>query len=276
MTQLFAHGRPSESEQSSTTGYHIIHLNVGWNLVSFPSLNPDVSPSSIFLDYLTRGDDIEGSDVIYGVDHENGGWKIAWRQTNGQWNGELRLDNLNRDEAYWVLIREGHDEIDLPVVGPPDTTMNISRGLYEAGDHLIGTMWPEPKYLRNAGLTDAGFIGFGGLHDRSGNLADMVIGYNSEEGFYTVAWHDGEIWRGDYSRFEAGHGYLLHINHAILWDRYSKPGWDVPEPENNSDVQIHHPIRSNSSNQSFDLPPMPYNLIQKKNQEVKLNQKGEK
>jgi hypothetical protein len=274
-TQVFAHGIPSESDESSTTGYHIIHLNVGWNLISFPSLNPEVRAGDILLNFLTRGDSVEEADVMYGIDHENGGWKIVWRQTNGQWNGDLRFDYLSSDEAFWVLIREGHDEVDLPIVGPPDTSPNIVRGLYEAGNHLIGTMWPVPQSLSNAGLTDAGFMGFGGLHDSNGNLSDLVIGYDSEMGFYSVAWHDGDAWRGSNYKLEVGMGYLLYVNHDILWDIYPMPqNPDVPEPENAANIPIHHPIRFNPDNQTIEYPPMPYNLILDEQEKMKINLEG--
>ncbi|MBZ0265583.1 hypothetical protein K8I28_13045 [bacterium] len=213
---------------SQSSGFYTYTFRTGWNLISFPVLPSEPYIPTVFHDKLTPGDSLENSDAIMTFDPEVGEWQWAWLSEEFGWQGDLVEQELKRELGYWVFIPEIHsDSQSVTIYGLAEDSQNINRGTFEAGVHLIGSVWAGDLPLDDTGLEVAGLRASDGLFSSTPHIEpssfEYVLGYDSKTGWYTLAWHDGRQWFGDFKQLSAGNGYLLYLSNELHWTHFPRP-----------------------------------------------------
>lgn len=222
--------KASSESDSKIVGFHQYTFLHGWALISFPFLPDNVLPTldSVIGTQLTGSSDQDSADYVLTYNPANGEWISAFLNGEGLWEGELASDTLQRELAYWVHVADSSPDTQIVYIyGSGRDEENLVRGVFEPGEHLIGSYWSAPLEFNQSGLGNAGIVPVPGLIPSVVNSGfDKILGYEQDLGFYTIAWFDGTEWHGSVDSFAPGKGYVLSCHNQLEWLSYPRP--DLP------------------------------------------------
>lgn len=258
----------AESTPTSAVGFYRLMLRQGWNLISLPLVPDHPLVSEVFDEALTGGGRERSADRVLAWDPDLEEWIVAWKSTEVGWQGPLAADTVRLDVAYWVQIRDDHpDSQEVLLYGTVREDSTLDRGVFEPGEHLIGSIWAASLPLESAGLAEAGWRASSGLVPLiSGDpQPDLLLAYDAERGWFRAAWLDGEAWRGEFDAFQTGAGYLLWLHDTLDWADYPRPdlagGAGSAVAAGEGGRVVHHPIRRSAATigeeETGEFPPMP-------------------
>ena len=225
---IHSRGEESESLPSKTVGCQTFLLRSGWNLVSITVMDVLDDWDDLFGSALDGGMSEEEADRIIGLDPISGEAVFAWMDLGDSWHGSLLQANPERTAAYWVQRRSEHGDSVLVVwTGDPIPSGQMERGVFQPGQHMIGTVYPDSVDLEQSGLAESGLTpsdGLLGIDPAAGFGAEALLDWDETQQRYRVAYWDGEQYRGEITHFVPGRGYLLAISHSLHWEGYGIPG----------------------------------------------------
>ncbi|MCB2200559.1 hypothetical protein KQI63_14210 [bacterium] len=214
----------SESPPSDAVGAHVFTFTPGWNLISFPLIDENDTFVELFYGHLDGTGTSENSDLIRGINPETGLMDSLWFEEGMVPHGGLALHPPSPGAAYWLYRNPMFEEnARLVVMGQPRTEPSLDRGTFEPGTHLVGTFYADVIPFSESGLAEAGIEPSPGILGPEGDGVEAVLGWDTIEQRYRMAYFDGEQWRGDLPAMLPGHGYLLWNRHLIDWDQFADP-----------------------------------------------------
>lgn len=217
-----------------TVGAYDVALRAGLNLVSLPLVPADPTIKATMTNQLTGGENSSESDQVRVWDGEE--YQVAWlyegpaAEYDGQWinsaTGQESMIEIDSKSSFWVLIQDGHPEIELTLTGKvPHQTERIYE--LQQGYNFVGCGYPVPVELNKTELYEDGVMK-GGV---GSGEADILSAWNGET--YERAWvvdgvgpeMDG-TWMDETGKnettilFEPGQGYIIWIkgdNEKKIW-----------------------------------------------------------
>ena len=183
----------SASPRRDIAGFWTLELKPGFNLVAFPVLPDDATPSNIFREAFAEG---LGSVEISVWDRGLGGYRQArFDAASGGWSGDLY--RLDRGAAYWVNLPEADGTRQLVVTGHPEEYVKFR---WES----LGTGWRfyAPVFGKEQPLDELPPDG----------ETDLLLAWNSEFSRFetATATTDGHWLASDIAGFKPDRAYLVH------------------------------------------------------------------
>ncbi len=165
-----------------------IHLNFGWNLVSFPYSGPDSNPDQVLESINGQYDAVQTYNTFDTVD--------SWKHLNILKPLSLNdLQDLDNKMGFYIHITDP-DGAELVIEGPaPSSSLSI---ILEAGWNLVGYPSETPKAIDIA-LNNLDF----------GYEVDAILSLNNVSKAFT---HIGE-----FDEMEPGKGYWIHATSDCEW-----------------------------------------------------------
>ncbi len=221
-----------------TVGAYNVALSVGLNLVSLPLIPADPLIKSTIADQLTGGENSSMADQVRVWNGEE--YQVAWlyegpaADYDGEWiNAATGLESMmeiDSKNSFWVVIQDGHPEIDLTVTGrvpqQPERIYELKKGY-----NFVGCCYPVPVELSKTELYEDGVMK-GGV---GSGEADVISAWTGDS--YERAWVvDGVpdlngTWMDETGKnqttiaFQPGEGYIIWIK-----GDNEKKMWTFPNP----------------------------------------------